>query len=127
MNELENIKASCLNGMDFEKILAFYGLYVDVTKPDCYKLLSEMPVASSVLWEGKPLTVELLKETAEHCIDTLLDPNFAINFVDNSDDISEYNVSHGGFTVEALNVDCELKVVNIELKWTPLVSESLDE
>lgn len=109
----EKIKNECLDGMDFERILEIYNLYIDVNQPcDFHKL-------ASVSWNGKFLTAKLLRETAESVIDILLDPEF-YKRLDDTSDVFAYNVGHGGFTAISDNNTVE----SLSLSWTPFVSES---
>lgn len=119
----EKIKNECLDGMDFERILEIYNLYIDVNQPCDFHKLASLPIAASVSWNGKFLTAKLLRETAESVIDTLLDPEF-YKHVDDTSNVLEYNVSHGGFTANANAVSDDNTVESLSLSWTPFVSES---
>ena len=119
----EKIKNECLDGMDFERILEIYNLYIDVNQPCDFHKLASSPIAASVSWNGKFLTAKLLRETAERVIDTLLDPEF-YKHVDDTSNVLEYNVSHGGFTANANAVSDDNTVESLSLSWTPFVSES---
>lgn len=90
----EKIKNECLDGMDFERILEIYNLYIDVNQPCDFHKLASSPIAASVSWNGKFLTAKLLRETAERVIDTLLDPEF-YKHLDDTSDVFAYNVGHG--------------------------------
>lgn len=120
-NVNERIKNECLDGMDFERILEIYNLYIDVNQPCNFHKLASLPIAASVSWNGKFLTAKLLRETAESVIDTLLDPEFYKHLY-NTSDVLEYNVSHGGFTANAVSNDNTVE--SLSLSWTPFVSES---
>lgn len=120
-NVNERIKNECLDGMDFERILEIYNLYIDVNQPCNFHKLASWPIAASVSWNGKFLTAKLLRETAESVIDTLLDPEFYKHLY-NTSDVLEYNVSHGGFTANAVSNDNTVE--SLSLSWTPFVSES---
>lgn len=122
-NVNEKIKNECLDGMDFERILEIYNLYIDVNQPCDFHKLASLPIAASVSWNGKFLTAKLLRETAESVIDTLLDPEF-YKHVDDTSNVLEYNVSHGGFTANANAVSDDNTVESLSLSWTPFVSES---
>lgn len=122
-NVNEKIKNECLNGMDFERILEIYNLYIDVNQPCDFHKLASLPIAASVSWNGKFLTAKLLRETAESVIDTLLDPEF-YKHVDDTSNVLEYNVSHGGFTANANAVSDDNTVESLSLSWIPFVSES---
>lgn len=122
-NVNERIKSECLDGMDFERILEIYNLYIDVNQPCDFQSLASLPIAASVSWNGKFLTAKLLRETAESVIDTLLDPEF-YKHVDDTSNVLEYNVSHGGFTANANAVSDDNTVESLSLSWTPFVSES---
>lgn len=119
----EKIKNECLDGMDFERILEIYNLYIDVNQPCDFHKLASLPIAASVSWNGKFLTAKLLRETAESVIDTLLDPEF-YKHVDDTSNVLEYNVSHGGFTANANAVSDDNTVESLSLSWIPFVSES---
>lgn len=119
----EKIKNECLDGMDFERILEIYNLYIDANQPCDFHKLASLPIAASVSWNGKFLTAKLLRETAESVIDTLLDPEF-YKHVDDTSNVLEYNVSHGGFTANANAVSDDNTVESLSLSWTPFVSES---
>lgn len=119
----EKIKNECLDGMDFERILEIYNLYIDVNQPCDFHKLASLPIAASVSWNGKFLTAKLLRETAESVIDTLLDPEF-YKHVDDTSNVLEYNVSHGGFTANANAVSDDNTVESLSLSWTPFISES---
>lgn len=119
----EKIKNECLDGMDFERILEIYNLYIDVNQPCDFHKLASSPIAASVSWNGKFLTAKLLRETAERVIDTLLNPEF-YKHVDDTSNVLEYNVSHGGFTANANAVSDDNTVESLSLSWTPFVSES---
>lgn len=119
----EKIKNECLDGMDFERILEIYNLYIDVNQPCDFHKLASSPIAASVSWNGKFLTAKLLRETAESVIDTLLDPEF-YKHLDDTSNVLEYNVSHGGFTANANAVSDDNTVESLSLSWTPFVSES---
>jgi hypothetical protein len=119
----EKIKNECLDGMDFERILEIYNLYIDVNQPCDFHKLASLPIAASVSWNGKFLTAKLLRETAESVIDTLLNPEF-YKHVDDTSNVLEYNVSHGGFTANANAVSDDNTVESLSLSWTPFVSES---
>lgn len=119
----EKIKNECLDGMDFERILEIYNLYIDVNQPCDFHKLASSPIAASVSWNGKFLTAKLLRETAERVIDTLLDPEF-YKHLDDTSDVFAYNVSHGGFTANANAVSDDNTVESLSLSWTPFVSES---
>jgi hypothetical protein len=119
----EKIKNECLDGMDFERILEIYNLYIDVNQPCDFHKLASSPIAASVSWNGKFLTAKLLRETAESVIDTLLNPEF-YKHVDDTSNVLEYNVSHGGFTANANAVSDDNTVESLSLSWTPFVSES---
>lgn len=100
--------------MDFERILEIYNLYIDANQPcDFHK-------SASVSWNGKFLTAKLLRETAESVIDTLLNPEF-YKHVDDTSNVLEYNVSHGGFTANAISDDNTVE--SLSLSWTPFVSD----
>ena len=62
----EKIKNECLDGMDFERILEIYNLYIDVNQPCDFHKLASSPIAASVSWNGKFLTAKLLRETADY-------------------------------------------------------------
>lgn len=119
----EKIKNECLDGMDFERILEIYNLYIDANQPCDFHKLASLPIAASVSWNGKFLTAKLLRETAESVIDTLLNPEF-YKYVDDTSNVLEYNVSHGGFTANANAVSDDNTVESLSLSWTPFVSES---
>lgn len=119
----EKIKNECLDGMDFERILEIYNLYIDVNQPCDFHKLASLPIAASVSWNGKFLTAKLLRETAESVIDTLLNPEF-YKHVDDTSDVFAYNVSHGGFTANANAISDNNTVESLSLSWTPFVSES---
>lgn len=119
----EKIKNECLDGMDFERILEIYNLYIDVNQPCDFHKLASLPIAASVSWNGKFLTAKLLRETAESVIDTLLNPEF-YKHVDDTSNVLEYNVSHGGFTANANAISDDNTVESLSLSWTPFVSES---
>ena len=119
----EKIKNECLDGMDFERILEIYNLYIDVNQPCDFHKLASLPIAASVSWNGKFLTAKLLRETAESVIDILLDPEF-YKRLDDTSDVLEYNVGHGGFTANANAVSDNNTVESLSLSWTPFVSES---
>lgn len=119
----EKIKNECLDGMDFERILEIYNLYIDVNQPCDFHKLASLPIAASVSWNGEFLTAKLLRETAESVIDTLLNPEF-YKHVDDTSNVLEYNVSHGGFTANANAVSDDNTVESLSLSWTPFVSES---
>lgn len=119
----EKIKNECLDGMDFERILEIYNLYIDVNQPCDFHKLASSPIAASVSWNGKFLTAKLLRETAESVIDILLDPEF-YKRLDDTSNVLEYNVSHGGFTANANAVSDDNTVESLSLSWTPFVSES---
>lgn len=119
----EKIKNECLDGMDFERILEIYNLYIDVNQPCDFHKLASLPIAASVSWNGKFLTAKLLRETAESVIDTLLNPEF-YKHVDDTSNVLEYNASHGGFTANANAVSDDNTVESLSLSWTPFVSES---
>lgn len=119
----EKIKNECLDGMDFERILEIYNLYIDVNQPCDFHKLASLPIAASVSWNGKFLTAKLLRETAESVIDTLLNPEF-YKHVDDTSNVLEYNVGHGGFTANANAVSDDNTVESLSLSWTPFVSES---
>lgn len=119
----EKIKNECLDGMNFERILEIYNLYIDVNQPCDFHKLASLPIAASVSWNGKFLTAKLLRETAESVIDTLLNPEF-YKHVDDTSNVLEYNVSHGGFTANANAVSDDNTVESLSLSWTPFVSES---
>lgn len=119
----EKIKNECLDGMDFERILEIYNLYIDVNQPCDFHKLASLPIAASVSWNGKFLTAKLLRETAESVIDTLLNPEF-YKHVDDTSNVLEYNVSHGGFTARATAISDDNTVESLSLSWTPFVSES---
>lgn len=86
----EKIKNECLDGMDFERILEIYNLYIDVNQPCDFHKLASLPIAASVSWNGKFLTAKLLRETAESVIDILLDPEF-YKRLDDTSDVFAYN------------------------------------
>ena len=119
----EKIKNECLDGMDFERILEIYNLYIDVNQPCDFHKLASSPIAASVSWNGKFLTAKLLRETAESVIDTLLNPEF-YKHVDDTSNVLEYNVGHGGFTARATAISDDNTVESLSLSWTPFVSES---
>ena len=119
----EKIKNECLDGMDFERILEIYNLYIDVNQPCDFHKLASSPIAASVSWNGKFLTAKLLRETAESVIDILLDPEF-YKHLDDTSDVFAYNVGHGGFTANANAVSDDNTVESLSLSWTPFVSES---
>jgi hypothetical protein len=119
----EKIKNECLDGMDFERILEIYNLYIDANQPCDFHKLASLPIAASVSWNGKFLTAKLLRETAESVIDTLLNPEF-YKHVDDTSNVLEYNVSHGGFTANANAISDDNTVESLSLSWTPFVSES---
>lgn len=114
----EKIKNECLDGMDFERILEIYNLYIDVNQPCDFHKLASSPIAASVSWNGKFLTAKLLRERV---IDTLLDPEF-YKHVDDTSDVFAYNVGHGSFTATAISDDNTVE--SLSLSWTPFVSES---
>lgn len=122
-NVNEKIKNECLDGMDFERILEIYNLYIDINQPCDFHKLASLPIAASASWNGKFLTAKLLRETAESVIDTLLDPEF-YKHVDDTSNVLEYNVSHGGFTANANAVSDDNTVESLSLSWIPFVSES---
>lgn len=111
----EKIKNECLDGMDFERILEIYNLYIDVNQPCDFHKLASSPIAASVSWNGKFLTAKLLRESV---IDTLLDPEF-YKHLDDTSDVFAYN---GGFTATAISDDNTVE--SLSLSWTPFVSES---
>ena len=119
----EKIKNECLDGMDFERILEIYNLYIDVNQPCDFHKLASSPIAASVSWNGKFLTAKLLRETAERVIDTLLDPEF-YKHLDDTSDVFAYIVGHGGFTARATAISDNNTVESLSLSWTPFVSES---
>lgn len=119
----EKIKNECLDGMDFERILEIYNLYIDVNQPCDFHKLTSSPIAASVSWNGKFLTAKLLRETAESVIDILLDPEF-YKRLDDTSDVFAYNVGHGGFTARATAISDNNTVESLSLSWTPFVSES---
>lgn len=96
-------------------------IYIDVNQPCDFHKLASSPIAASVSWNGKFLTAKLLRETAESVIDTLLNPEF-YKHVDDTSNVLEYNVSHGGFTANAVSDDNTVE--SLSLSWTPFVSES---
>lgn len=122
MNSVK-IKNECLDGMDFERILEIYNLYIDVNQPCDFHKLASSPIAASVSWNGKFLTAKLLRETAERVIDTLLNPEF-YKHLDDTSDVFAYNVGHGGFTARATAISDNNTVESLSLSWTPFVSES---
>ena len=97
----EKIKNECLDGMDFERILEIYNLYIDVNQPCDFHKLASSPIAASVSWNGKFLTAKLLRES-----------------------VFAYNVGHGGFTARATAISFNNTVESLSLSWTPFVSES---
>lgn len=119
----EKIKNECLDGMDFERILEIYNLYIDVNQPCDFHKLASSPIAASVSWNGKFLTAKLLRETAESVIDILLDPEF-YKCLDDTSDVFAYNVGQGGFTARATAISDNNTVESLSLSWTPFVSES---
>lgn len=116
----EKIKNECLDGMDFERILEIYNLYIDVNQPCDFHKLASSPIAASVSWNGKFLTAKLLRERV---IDTLLDSEF-YKHLDDTSDVFAYNVGHGGFTARATAISDDNTVESLSLSWTPFVSES---
>lgn len=116
----EKIKNECLDGMDFERILEIYNLYIDVNQPCDFHKLASSPIAASVSWNGKFLTAKLLRERV---IDTLLDPEF-YKHLDDTSDVFAYNVGHGGFTARATAISDDNTVESLSFSWTPFVSES---
>lgn len=119
----EKIKNECLDGMDFERILEIYNLYIDVNQPCDFHKLASSPIAASVSWNGKFLTAKLLRETAESVIDILLDPEF-YKRLDDTSNVFAYNVGRGGFTARATAISDNNTVESLSLSWTPFVSES---
>ena len=113
----EKIKNECLDGMDFERILEIYNLYIDVNQPCDFHKLASSPIAASVSWNGKFLTAKLLRETAERVIDIY-------KHLDDTSDVFAYNVGHGGFTARATAISDDNTVESLSLSWTPFVSES---
>lgn len=74
---------------------------------------------SSCTWWHKPLTREILVETAR---DLLI--SFLKNPKNDSENPFDWNMSHGGFSVEVLEVDENNEITAASLSWSPLSGES---
>lgn len=119
MNTLVN---KCLDDFNFDCILNFFKTFGDINNP---KFLIEVPegVSVSVTWWDKPLTKDLLVKTARDLL---------IGFIEDYDGDLKFPFdlrrSHGGFHVEATEVDDNNKIKAVSLQWCPLYGEgSLSE
>lgn len=77
-----------------------------------------MFLMSSCTWWHKPLTREILVETAR---DLLI--SFLKNPKNDSENPFDWNMSHGGFSVEVLEVDENNEITAASLSWSPLSGE----
>lgn len=115
--DINTIVDRCINDFNFDCILNFFSTFGNINDPKFWVNVP-MSVISSTTWWNKPLTRDVLVKTAKDLI-----IGFFKEAERDSENPLDWNMSHGGFNVEALEVNENKEITAISLNWTPLSGE----
>lgn len=115
--DVNTIVDRCINDFNFDCVLKFFRVFGNTESPKFW-LNVPIDVVASCTWWHKPLTREILVETARDLL-----TSFLKNPKNDSENPFDWNMSHGGFSVEVLEVDENNEITAISLSWSPLSGE----
>lgn len=117
--DINTLAYECISDFNFDCVLNFFAMFGDVSNPEEFWIKVPADVASSCSWWHKPLTREVLIETARDLLVSFLkDPK------NDSDNPFDWQRGHGGFDVKVRDIDkVTNEIIAVELNWTPLSGE----